>query len=322
VWDAANGQELLTFTGHAEAPRVGNVFAGIMAVAFSPDGKQVASAGADGQALLWDVETGEIVLALQVHPAGIGVTRVAFSPDGTRLAAASDFVSVTDHPQGGDPLVTVWDLPSGQELYTVTGLPNRALALAFSPDGTKLAIGEYGDFVKVYDAASGEEVLSLAGDHTRVLAVAFSPDSALLATGGAELPKLWDLATGQELATFPGHTSMVNGLAFSPDGSRLASSSIDGTTRVYAVDVEELIALAQSRLTRWWTPEECRQYLHMEACPPEPQRAGLAQPHPHRWRRSRGSPSWPMESSRPRSRQRMARAHGIALACRHDHPAP
>jgi WD40 repeat protein len=266
VWDATNGQELLTFTGHAEAPPVGNVFPGIMAVAFSPDGKQLASAGADGQALLWDVETGEILLALQVHPVGIGVTRVAFSPDGTRLAAASD----SDERDDGGALVSAWDLASGEVLYTVTGLPNRALALAFSPDGTKLAIGEYGDFVKVYDAASGEEVLSLAGDHTRVLAVAFSPDGALLATGGSELPKLWDLATGQELATFPGHTSTVNGLAFSPDGSRLASSSIDGTTRVYAVDVEELIALAQSRLTRWWTPEECQQYLHTEECPPEP----------------------------------------------------
>jgi WD40 repeat protein len=235
-----------------------------MAVAFSPDGKQLASTGADGQALLWDSETGEILWALQVHPAGIGATMVVFSPDGTRLAAASD------SREGADPLVSVWDLASGQELHTVTGLPNRAYALAFSPDGTKLAIGEYGDFIKVYDAASGEEVLSLAGDHTRVLAVAFSPDGALLATGGGEPPKLWDLATGQELATFAGHTSMVNGLAFSPDGSRLASSSIDGTTRVYAVDVDELVAVARSRLTRWWTPEECQQYLHLDECPPGP----------------------------------------------------
>ena len=80
----------------------------------------------------------------------------------------------------------------------------------------------------------------------------------------------WRDKTGQELAIFPGHTGMVNGLAFSPDGSRLASSSVDGTTRVYAVDVEELIALAQSRLTRWWTPEECQQYLHEASCPDGP----------------------------------------------------
>jgi WD40 repeat protein len=249
---------------------VGGVFAGITAVAFSPNGKLLASAGAGGQALLWDVETGEIVLALQVHPSGIGVTSVVFSPDGTRLAAASDSAPVADDAQWGRPLVTVWDLASRQELYTVTGLPNRAFALAFSPDSTKLAIGVHGDFLKLYDAASGEEALSLAGHSGTVFAVAFSPDGTLLATGGDELPKLWDLATGQELITLPGHTRFVNGLAFSPDGTRLASSSIDGTTRVYAVDVDELVALAQSRLTRWWTPEECRKYLHLDECPPEP----------------------------------------------------
>ena len=270
VWDANNGQEQLTLTGHAEGPPVGGVFGGITAVAFSPDGKLLASAGADGKALLWDVESGESVLALQVHPDGIGVTRVAFSPDGTRVAAASDLRFVADDPRGGRPLVSVWDLASGQELYTVTGLPNRAWALAFSPDGAKLVVGVEGDFVKVYDAASGEESLSLTGHIGIVIAVAFSPDGTLLATAGIDPPRLWDLATGQELVTFPGHTGMVNGLAFSPDGSRLASSSNDGTTRVYAVDVDELVALAQSRLTRWFTPDECRQYLHMDACPAEP----------------------------------------------------
>jgi WD40 repeat protein len=63
---------------------------------------------------------------------------------------------------------------------------------------------------------------------------------------------------------------MINGLAFSPAGSRLASSSVDGTTRVYAVDVDDLMALARSRLTRWFTPAECQQYLHMDKGPPEP----------------------------------------------------
>ncbi len=102
------------------------------------------------------------------------------------------------------------------------------------------------------------------------MAAAFSPDGSLLATGGYEPPKLWDLATGQELVTFAGHTGAVSGLAFSPDGNRLASSSLDGTTRVYTLDVDELAALARSRLTRWFTPAECQQYLHMDECPPEP----------------------------------------------------
>jgi WD40 repeat protein len=189
---------------------------------------------------------------------------VAFSPDGTRLAAASDA------REDGAPLVRVWDLASGHELYTVTGLPNRAWDLAFSPDGSKLIVPIRTESTKVCDAATGEESLSLIGNPGRILAVAFSPDGALLATGGILLPKLWDLSTGQELVTFAGHTAMVNGLAFSPDGIRLASSSVDGTTRVYAVDLDDLVSLARSRLTRWFTPEECRQYLHLDECPPAP----------------------------------------------------
>jgi WD40 repeat protein len=270
VWDAVDGQELLTLTGHAQAPPVGGFFSGITGVAFSPDGKLLASAGADGKAILWDVESGEILLALQVHPDGIGATTVAFSPDGTRLAAASDAAASSAAGAGGDPLVGVWDLASGQELYSLTGLPNRVWGLAFSPDGTRLVVPVGGDFVKVYDAATGEESLTLFGHSGRVSAVAFSPDGARLATGGKDPPKLWDPATGQELITLPGHTGSVEGLAFSPDGSRLASASRDGTTRVYTLDVDELVALAQSRLTRWLALAECQQYLHLDACPPEP----------------------------------------------------
>ncbi|HSR33492.1 MAG TPA: WD40 repeat domain-containing protein, partial [Anaerolineae bacterium] len=270
VWDAKDGRELLTLAGHAEGPPVGGMFSGIRAVAFSPDGKLLASAGVDGQARLWDVESGESIMALQVHPDGIGVTRLAFSPDGRRLAAASDAHPVEGNPEGGQPLVKVWDLASGQELYTVTGLPNRSWALTFSPDGSRLVVPFEGKAVNLYDAASGEESLSLAVPGGKVLAAAFSPDGALLAMGGDMLPTLWDPATGRKLVTLPGHTSAVNGLAFSPDGARLASSSIDGTTRVYAVDVDDLVALAQSRLTRWFTPAECRQYLHLDKCPAEP----------------------------------------------------
>jgi WD40 repeat protein/DNA-binding SARP family transcriptional activator len=270
VWDAQDGRELLTLTGHAEAPPVGGMVAGIPAVAFSPDGRLLASGGADGQARLWDAETGESVLALQVHPQGIGVTRLAWSPDGTRLAAASDLHPVAGGPARVEPLVRVWDVASGQELYTVTGLPSRAWALAFSPDGTKLAVGVEAGFLKIYDAATGAESLSLPHHGGGIMAVAFSPDGVLLATGGQDPPQLWDLATGQEGVTLPGHTAMVIGLAFSPDGTRLASSSEDGTTRVYTLDVDELVALAQSRLTRWFTLAECQHYLHLDECPPEP----------------------------------------------------
>jgi WD40 repeat protein len=60
------------------------------------------------------------------------------------------------------------------------------------------------------------------------------------------------------------------GSAFSPDGTRLVTAGRDGTARVYLLDVDELVRLAASRLTRWFTLDECRQYLHVEQCPPRP----------------------------------------------------
>jgi hypothetical protein len=95
-------RDLLALTGHGEAPPIAGLFAGIDAVAFSPDGTLLASAGADAMARVWDVETGEEVLALQVHPDGLGATRLTFSPDGTRLATSSD-----QRDDIGDPLVRV-----------------------------------------------------------------------------------------------------------------------------------------------------------------------------------------------------------------------
>jgi WD40 repeat protein len=78
---------------------------------------------------------------------------------------------------------------------------------------------------------------------------------------------VWEAETGQELVTLTGHTGVVSGVAFSPDGTRLATASRDGTMRVYALRLEDLIALAKSRVTRSLTTEECQQYLHVEACP-------------------------------------------------------
>jgi len=67
--------------------------------------------------------------------------------------------------------------------------------------------------------------------------------------------------------TLTGHTSQVTGLSFSPDGTRLATRSRDGTVRVYALRVEDLIKIAQSRVTRSLTTAECQKYLHVDQCP-------------------------------------------------------
>ena len=261
VWDATSGEELLTLSqaGHGDG-EFGAGFRGIMAVAFSPDGKRLATAGADGTAIMWDAATGQALLTFSNQ--GIAITNVALSPDGTRLVTASD-----SDAESLQAISKMWDISTGKELFTVT-LEWRAWGAAFSPDGRRLVIGGHYGVAKVLDAATGKELLNLSGHTDTVLAVAFSPDGSAVATASSDgTAKLWDVTTGRELLTLTGHASRVGSVAFSPDGTRLMTASADGTARVYHLQLEELIALAKSRVTRSLTTEECQKYLHMVQCP-------------------------------------------------------
>jgi WD40 repeat protein len=82
--------------------------------------------------------------------------------------------------------------------------------------------------------------------------------------------KLWDAASGEDLLTLYGHSAVVGGVVFSPDGMRLMTMSDDGTARIYTLSIEELIALAKTRVTRSLTTQECQKYLHVATCPSEP----------------------------------------------------
>jgi WD40 repeat protein/DNA-binding XRE family transcriptional regulator len=246
IWDAATGRLLRTLRGHADL--VGEV-------KFSPDGKRVATSSADSTAKVWDVATGKALLTLSGHAGG--VYWLDFSPDGSRLITG-----------GEDDAAIVWDLATGQPLFRLPMPTGINGGVSYSPDGTRLLTLDWSEVAKVWEAATGQLLLELSGHLGAVYGAAWSPDGTRIATASADKTvKLWDAASGEENLTLYGHTAVVGGVAFSPDGTRLVTMSDDGTARVYVLPVEELVALAETRVSRSLTTEECQKYLHVEQCP-------------------------------------------------------
>jgi WD40 repeat protein len=145
---------------------------------------------------------------------------------------------------------------------------NLFTAVAYSPDGKLLAAGEFDSPLLIIDAATGTILHKSTGHSAAILDVRFTTDSRYIATASFDkLAKLWDAASGQELASFYGNAKNAWSASFTPDGQRLAVGGWDGTARIFVVPLDELVALAESRLTRALTTEECQKYLHTEQCP-------------------------------------------------------
>jgi len=246
VWDTVNGELLLTLKGHDK---------GVRDVTFSRDGTRIASAGFDQTARVWDAANGKELLKLE-EPQGLMIG-VAFNPDGTRLATSSN-----------NGLGKIWDTQTGQLLFTLKGHTAGIPDIAFSPDGKTIATCSQDTTARLWDVKTGKELMVLNGHSSEIQSVAFSRDGKTLATGsGDNTAIVWDTSTGKPLHTLFGSSGGVNGVSFSPDGSQIAVSSGDGVIRVYTLKIEDLLAIAYSRVTRALTTAECQKFLHVNACP-------------------------------------------------------
>ena len=196
---------------------------GVLAVAFSPDGEKLASAG-DDIIIIWDVATSRAERTLKGHKDY--VDSVCFSPDGRKLASGS-----------GDNTIIIWDATTGRSERTIRGHTADVYSVCFSPDGKKLASGSADKTAIIWDMATGRVEKTLSGHTGHVYSVCFSPDGSKVVSGSWDNTAIvWDVATGRQEKTLTGHADSIWSICFSPDGTKLASASKDNTVIIWDVE--------------------------------------------------------------------------------------
>ena len=207
------GRQLREFHGHTSP---------VKSVAFSPDGRQLASASADGTAKLYalDVETEALKQDTRSFEASPNnCTDFSFTPDGRKMVVNSR------------SKISLLDAATGEEIQTFQG---EGFDVAVSPDGRFLGCGVPENKVKAIDQDSGKDVPLLSGHEGPVNAVAFDRGGRLIASASDDgSVRLWDLSTGKAVHTLKGHSKKAHTVAFSPDGRLVASAGADNTVKLW-----------------------------------------------------------------------------------------
>ncbi len=236
---------------------------GVQSVAFSSDGRFVASGSGDTTIKLWQVSDGKLLRTLEGHKSTVNC--VAFSPDGRIIASGSHDATIKlwqasngkllrtleSHKDcieniafsldgriiasgSGDKTINLWQASDGKLLRTLEGHKSIVKSVAFSPDGSIIASGSYDTTIKLWQVSDGKLLRTLEGHKNAIYSVAFSPDGRTIASGlGDRTIKLWQVSDGRLLCTLEGHKDCLYSVAFSSDGSTIASGSSDKTIKLW-----------------------------------------------------------------------------------------
>jgi WD40 repeat protein len=226
IWDPVNANLVLTYRDHMQP---------VLALAWSPDGKRIASACEDRSVRIWDTITGQ---TLYMHNNHIGrVLTVGWSPDGKYIASAGEDKSahVWSIQREKSGFFTSW-LSHARGHLTYRGHFGRINALAWSPNGQRIASVGSDKTLQVWDAVSGKKYFIHRNPSSTITCVAWSYDGRYLATGANDkLIQVWDTVTRNSVALYAGHTNYITSVSWSPDGKQIVSAGVDHTIHVWKV---------------------------------------------------------------------------------------
>jgi WD40 repeat protein len=253
VWNAETGASVAVLSGHTWR---------VVRVAFSPDGRHLATSSYDKTVRLWDVATWQEVGILRGHTAEVWT--VSFSPDGRQILTASY-----------DGTISLWDVSTKDRARQLIGERSYLSYAAFNLDGSRIVSSGLGQAARLWDAATGAVIASWRPPTDGGAHVAFSRDGTLAVAVAGTAAHIWDARSGQTVADLqivpPGAgksgspTRALTGVGMSPDGRWLLAACNDGVTRLVARELfaplDELLALAATRVTRKLRPDELERYV-------------------------------------------------------------